>query len=328
MGCAIQEIINENPKTTKNHYSQQPPTTLKSQHTALVKLLESAPISGGSKSKTVTNYTSPRQQQQTTTSNHKQPQQIKSNNDTSSIRISNNVKNVCDVVSKTNSCISNNHDESGIDEDIGDDSDNKVINKEKNHTKLLNNNSNNKNNLNNSSNNNLNSNSNTKNQCPWKKIRYAREWKQRELLSDENSNNSNLNEISKCDNTELTKRLILEEQDQQEQHHPHHHHQQQQQHQQNHLQQTAEDIASQIQNHRRDSSDSNSSVASVSCTCGMPQDNEILDEDCECQQDSGCDDEMNGGNGTMNYLCQKFNDVILLFFYLQSFFSIKFISLQ
>lgn len=318
MGCAIQEIVNENPKATKNHYSQhhqQTPTTLKSQHTALVKLLESAPITG-SKSKTVTNYASPRQQQKTTT---QQPQQIKSNNDTSSIRISNSNVNVCDVVSKTNSCLSNknqkNDHESGIDEDIGDDSD-------KTNFKLI----------------------NTKNQCPWKKIRYAREWKQRELLSDENSNNSNLNEISKCDNTELTKRLIMDDQDTKHHKQQQQHHQQTQQpqphdniqnshHNHNHhnQQQQPDDIASQMhqhhqqmqqqhqnQSHRRDSSDSNSSVASLSCTCSnnIPQDNE---DDCECQQDSGCDDEMNGSNGTMNYLCQKFNDVIYFNFKVEDF---------
>lgn len=312
MGCAIQEIVNENPKPTKNNYNQQTSTTLKSQHTALVKLLESAPITG-SKTKTVTNYASPRQQQQKTTT--QQPQHIKSNNDTSSIRISNGNVNACDVVSKTNSCLSNinnenqnNHHqqqiidhESGIDEDIGDYSD-------KTNFKLM----------------------NTKNQCPWKKIRYAREWKQRELLSDENSkNNSNLNEISKCDNTELTKRLIMEDQEQQLQQQQ----QQQQQHQQPPHQQQPDDITSQmqqhqqhhqqmqqqIQNHRSDSSDSNFNVASLSCTCSsnIPQDNN--EEDCECQQDSSCDDEMNGSNGTMNYLCQKFNDVI--YFFLSSLLS-------
>lgn len=307
MGCAIQEIVNENPKPTKNDYNNhqqqmQTSNTLKSQHTALVKLLESAPITG-SKSKTVTNYASLQHQQTvamaaavaTATTKHQQLQQIKSSNDTSSIRISNNVINVCDVVSKTNSCLSNeDNDEDNMMMTMNsssnrDDSDSSKVEK----IKLI----------------------NTKNQCPWKKIRYAREWKQRELLSDENVNISNLNEISKCDNTELNKRLIMDEQ-----------HQQQQQQQQNHLHTTPppnhqqpDDITSQMQQqpqiqiHRRDSSDSNSSVASLSCTCNIPQDNEMVDEDCECQQDSGCNDGDNSSNGTMNYLCQKFNNVSLFF---------------
>ncbi|XP_030239749.1 ecdysone-induced protein 75B isoform X10 [Drosophila navojoa] len=182
-------------------------------------------------------------------------------------------------------------------------------------------------------------------QCPWKKIRYARELKQRELeqttlaaattaaaatatsaaaASATKPTSNKLNQLH-CDSPfsaqthkEIANLLMQQT-----------HQQQQQQQQQQHQQQQQQQLMQQQQ--RRDSSDSNCSLLSNSstqsltngigncCTCNSSSDEELqqqhkqLIEDMDAQ-DSGCDDELCEQHhqrleaSQLNYLCQKFDE--------------------
>ncbi|XP_067642967.1 ecdysone-induced protein 75B, isoforms C/D isoform X2 [Eurosta solidaginis] len=175
-----------------------------------------------------------------------------------------------------------------------------------------------------------NSDCNEQYQCPWKKIRFAREWKQREQLQKEKQSliktenhykrNESIDEnIAKMIFNEVVATADL-----------------------NLSEETQKEITVLLQQHRRDSSDSNSSLLSSSsnqsstslntsfCKCVQQSHDNAIETDtrtsfCQCSDchpkdiDSSCGDELCDIHGkpqqlsfveqsAMNDLCQKFDE--------------------